>query len=175
MWNLYDLFVDFFEVRGIPLGALFLIDAGLNEEYLNGLRSGSHKLKWIQTVMDTYRDLPFILIGDSGEKDPEIYLQVVQQSPGRVLAVYIRNVYGKERDREKRERQVRDIIEAVNRAGADMLLVPDTYAAALHAAERGYISAESLTAIRAAQTEDNNPPTPTEALVDEIEDESTTP
>jgi phosphatidate phosphatase APP1 len=36
--------------------------------------------------------MPFVLIGDSGEKDPEVYADVVQDYPERVLAVYIREV-----------------------------------------------------------------------------------
>ena len=39
-----------------------------------------------------YPKLPFILIGDSGEKDPEIYRQVVREYPGRILAIYIRRI-----------------------------------------------------------------------------------
>ena len=33
-----------------------------------------------------------MLIGDSGEKDPEIYADIFRANPGRVLAVYIREV-----------------------------------------------------------------------------------
>ena len=33
-----------------------------------------------------------MLIGDSGERDPEIYADVVRTYPGRILAVYIREV-----------------------------------------------------------------------------------
>ena len=36
--------------------------------------------------------LPFVLIGDSGEKDPEIYADIVRAYPDRILAVYIREV-----------------------------------------------------------------------------------
>jgi phosphatidate phosphatase APP1 len=33
-----------------------------------------------------------VLIGDSGEKDPEIYADIVRAYPGRILATYIREV-----------------------------------------------------------------------------------
>ena len=33
-----------------------------------------------------------MLLGDSGEKDPEIYAETVRDHPGRILAVYIREV-----------------------------------------------------------------------------------
>ena len=35
---------------------------------------------------------PFVLLGDSGEKDPEVYADIVRTNPGRILAVYIREV-----------------------------------------------------------------------------------
>ena len=33
-----------------------------------------------------------MLLGDSGEHDPEIYADLVREYPGRVIAVYIREV-----------------------------------------------------------------------------------
>lgn len=33
-----------------------------------------------------------MLIGDSGEKDPAIYADIVREHPGRIRAVYIREV-----------------------------------------------------------------------------------
>lgn len=34
---------------------------------------------------------PVVLIGDSGEHDPEVYRQIVEEFPDRVLRIYIRN------------------------------------------------------------------------------------
>ena len=42
--------------------------------------------------MGTYPDLGVVLVGDCGERDPEIYRQVVLRHPGRVFAVYVRDV-----------------------------------------------------------------------------------
>jgi phosphatidate phosphatase APP1 len=159
IWNLYDLFIDFFELRGIPLGAFFLLDLGLNEQYFASLRSGKNKIAAIETLLTTYAHLPFILIGDSGEKDPDIYLQTVQRFPGRVVAVYIRDVAGSARDRE-----IETVIAQARAVGTEMLLVPDTVAAAEHAAARGFISPGALPAIRAGMLEDNRPYSSTDAV-----------
>jgi len=46
-------------------------------------------------IADIFRRLPntkFVLMGDDGEKDPEIYHDVIQRFPSRVSAVYIRKV-----------------------------------------------------------------------------------
>ncbi|NJK95262.1 MAG: App1 family protein [Bacteroidales bacterium] len=34
----------------------------------------------------------FILIGDSGQKDPEVYSKITQEFPERILSVYIRDI-----------------------------------------------------------------------------------
>ena len=46
----------------------------------------------IREILDLHPELPFVLLGDSGEKDPEIYADIVRAYPGRILAVYIREV-----------------------------------------------------------------------------------
>lgn len=50
-----------------------------------------HKQELIRNMLDLYKNLPFVPIADSGQHDPEIYRQIVDEHPGRVLAVYIRN------------------------------------------------------------------------------------
>ena len=60
---------------------------------LLGNREGrARKHERIAEVLDLHPRLSFVLIGDSGEKDPEIYADIVREHPGRVLAVYIREV-----------------------------------------------------------------------------------
>lgn len=85
-WNLYSFLVGFLRHRDFPLGPLLLRD-------LIGTKQGrARKHERISEILDLHPQLPFLLIGDSGEKDPEIYADVVREHPGRVLAVYIREV-----------------------------------------------------------------------------------
>ena len=46
----------------------------------------------LHEILDLHPHLPFVLMGDSGEHDPQIYADLVRAYPGRVLAVYIREV-----------------------------------------------------------------------------------
>jgi phosphatidate phosphatase APP1 len=96
---------------------------------------GRYKLGVIRTLLSTYPDLPFVLIGDSGERDPEIYHQIVQEHPERILAIYIRDVTTRERDAE-----VRKISEGLRALGVEMLLVTGTVEAAGHAEGLGLVS-----------------------------------
>jgi phosphatidate phosphatase APP1 len=129
-WNIYDVLENFLDVHDVPEGPLFLKDWSPT---VLGKHRG-HKLGIIRTLLGTYPDLPFVLIGDSGEEDPEIYSQVVREQPGRVRAVYIRDVTSAERDAE-----VRAIAEEVRKLGVEMVPVPDTASAAEHAASAGLI------------------------------------
>jgi len=156
-WNLYDLLVDFFVVRGIPLGPLFLVDLGLNRDQLIAPSHHTHKVAAIQMLLDTHPKLPFILIGDSGQKDPEIYYEIVQRNPGRILSIYIRDVTG-----AKRDTQVQAIVTQVTDLGTDMLFVADTLSASLHALQQGFILPEKLPDIQQERNEDKQAPTPLE-------------
>jgi phosphatidate phosphatase APP1 len=89
-------------------------------------------------------ELPFVLIGDSGEEDPEIYCQAVREHPGRILAIYIRVVTTGQRDAE-----VRAVAKEVRGLGVEMTFAPDTAVAAEHAAARGLIAPDAVPGIRA--------------------------
>jgi len=85
-WNLHAFLVAFLRHRGFPLGPVLLRD-------LLGTSVGrEQKHDRIREVLDHHPDLPFVLLGDSGERDPEIYADIVRAYPGRILAVYIREV-----------------------------------------------------------------------------------
>ncbi len=140
-WNLYDLLEDFLDVHDVPAGPLFLKD--WSPMVLTSHEQ--HKLGVIRTLLSTYPNLPFVLVGDSGEEDPEIYRTIVREHPGRIAAVYIRDVTTTERDYV-----VQAIARQVRSLGVEMLLVPNTAAAAEHAASRGLISPEALPGIRRA-------------------------
>jgi phosphatidate phosphatase APP1 len=137
-WNLYDLLEDFLDVHGVPAGPLFLKDWSPTT-----LRDhDKHKLSVIRTLLATYRDLPFVLVGDSGERDPEIYRQVVHENPGRIRAIYIRDV-----TRGERDAAVREIARELRTLGVEMLLAADTTEAARHAAANRLIAPDAPPAV----------------------------
>ena len=85
-WNLHDFLVGFIRHRGFPMGPVLLRDllgSGGGREQKHGR---------IQEVLDLHPRLRFVLIGDSGEKDPEIYAAITRANPGRIIAIYIREV-----------------------------------------------------------------------------------
>ena len=139
-WNLYPVLTEFLEFQTIPLGPLMLRDWGLSDRGVLPLGHGEHKLGAIRQILDTYPDLPFILVGDSGQEDPEIYRDVVHQYRGRILAVYIRNVTTD----PARARAIGELADEVRSVGSELMLSDDTMAAAKHAAERGWVGARTI-------------------------------
>ncbi len=152
-WNLYDLLVDFCSVRGIPKGP-FLLQT-LEEDWYKFWKSGggnhSHKVDKIRHILTTYHELRFILIGDSGQKDAEIYSKIVHEYPERILAIYIRDV-----SKKKRQREIKTIGEGIEHTGVEMLLVKDTQEAARHAIERGFILESSFKEIKEERKRDTH-------------------
>jgi phosphatidate phosphatase APP1 len=144
-WNLYDLLTEFLTLQKIPLGPIMLRDWGNSRSELPPTGHGAHKLGAIQRIMETFPDLSFVLLGDSGQEDPEIYHRVVHDYPSRILAVYIRDVSRT----AVRTRAIQALAEEVTRAGSTLLLTADTLAAAEDAAVRGWIAPEVLPEIRA--------------------------
>lgn len=57
-------------------------------------RLSRFKVETIRALMLRWPQRRFVLVGDSGERDPEAYAQVVAEFGDRVDAVYIRNVSG---------------------------------------------------------------------------------
>ncbi len=139
-WNLYDLLVEFFELQEIPRAPLFLRDWGVTRSEILPTENRAHKMDVLHRLFDFYDDLPFILIGDSGQQDPEIYREVVEAYPGRVLAVYIRSV---EED-DGRPAAVRKLAQEIQAAGSTLILAEDTLAMARHAAQEGWIGDEAI-------------------------------
>lgn len=134
-WNLYDFLVEFMAYNGLPPGPLRLTDYGFDREKLGKLRHAEHKLAEIELIARAYPHLPLVLIGDSGQHDPEIYLAAARAHPGRVAAIYIRHV-----SHERRADEVVSLAAQASELGAPLLLAPDSAHVAADAAQRGFIA-----------------------------------
>src|SRR3546814_8140010 len=84
-------------------------------------------------MLELYDQFPFVLIGDSGQRDPEIYAQVVREHPGRVAAIYIRDVTRN----PERDRGIGILAREVAAGGSTLVVAADSLEMARHAAEHG--------------------------------------
>lgn len=153
-WNLYDVLTEFLDINDIPAGPMMLRDWGSSPTELLPTSHGSHKLDVIRQILATYPDLPFILIGDSGQEDPEIYHEIVHNNPNRILGIYIRDVS----EDALRDKAVQALAEEVARDNSELVLIPDTVTAARHAASKGWIAEDTIAAIEQAKAADEEAP-----------------
>lgn len=151
-WSLYDLLLDFLDLHQIPRGPLLLRDWGF-DEYKFLATGHEHKLDRLEQLFAFYPDSRFVLIGDSGQEDPRLYAEAVRRHPGRVLAVYLRDVHPDTRA------ETLDFVRQGQSLGTDMVLVGETETAARHAAERGLIRGLEIQPVQQQRTADSrNPP-----------------
>ena len=148
-WNLYDLLKDFLDLNNIPAGPLLLRDFGLEPKAGTAGGHMGHKFKEIKQILETYPHLSFVLVGDSGQEDPVIYREVVKQFPGRILAIYIRDVQLPER-----EKIALDVSQSLRDHQVEMVIVDNTVEAAEHAAQKDLIFTQAIPAIEQEKKED---------------------
>lgn len=149
-WHLFGFLVDFMRLQGIPVGPLLLRELGLRDVF-KPASHGNHKLGKIELILRFYPGMQFILIGDSGEQDPEIYAEVVRRHPQAVRMIYIRNVNPDPARIEALDR----LIAEVSSTGVQLVLAPDSVFAASHAAAEGLIRVDRLAAVRSDKKDDD--------------------
>ena len=146
-WNLYELLTRFLVLRGFPAGPLLLTDWGPSRTNLFRMPTERHKLTLIRSLLAEHPALRVILIGDTGELDPEIYATIAQEAPDRIRAVYVRRTVGMP---DARAAQVHGLARRVAACGVPMLMVEDSVQIAEHAARLGLLEAADVEAVRGA-------------------------
>ncbi len=93
-WNLYDLLEDFFSFNHMPKGVFMLkeLKYSIYKFWKSGGGNHEHKYDKIKKILNLYDNHKLILLGDSGQRDPEIYRNIALEYPGRVESIYIRKV-----------------------------------------------------------------------------------
>lgn len=90
-WQLYPALVEFFSKAGLPQGSFHL------KQYTGMLQGifepvAERKKGTLDRILSDFPERKFILIGDSGEADLELYIDILLANPGRILGVFIRDV-----------------------------------------------------------------------------------
>ncbi len=146
-WNFYDLLEEFLALHHMPAGPLLLREFELSvENFVSSLTHEQEKLRRIRGILDCYPKLSFILVGDSGQKDAQIYRQLISEYPGRIQAIYIRNINP---TNVKHRQRLNAIAQEVQQLGVPFVTVINTLTAATHAVRQGWIPADALPAIKA--------------------------
>lgn len=170
-WNLYDLLEDFMELNAIPPGPIFLRDIGTDAGKFLKSPGHGHKLERATMLIERFPQLRWVLLGDSGQADAELYAQAAQRFGDRIAAIYIRDV---DPDTDSPfDLGVDTHIERVAGTSVPMLRARDSVAIAEHAVGLGLLAAAALPGIAAEVMRDQQRPTVGEAVADEVVEKAT--
>lgn len=158
-WNLYPFLVEFLRLNDIPSGALFLKDFG-NHTIFNSSDHAGHKTASIEKILGAYPEMPFILIGDDGESDPQIYASIVRKFAAQVKVIYIRSAS----EKIEKINDLKKLIAEVAESNVQLILARDTESAAVHAASENLIDSAALESVRARRQTDLQRPAADETL-----------
>jgi phosphatidate phosphatase APP1 len=91
------------QTSAFPRGSFHLRKFRLKDDSLFNLFKSSRVTKppVIEGLLAAYPKRAFILIGDSGEEDPEIYGEIARNHPGRIRHIYIRRATSEILDAER--------------------------------------------------------------------------
>ncbi|KAJ5924562.1 hypothetical protein N7466_008749 [Penicillium verhagenii] len=90
-WQLYPLLERYFKLAGLPPGSFHL-------KAYSGMLQGifeptaERKRGSLEQLLRDFPERKFILVGDSGEADLEVYTDIALANPGRILGIFIRDV-----------------------------------------------------------------------------------
>lgn len=95
-WQLYEPLAEFTRGAGFPPATFHLRRIRLKDSSVLSLLADplAAKLSVIEALMADFPQRQFVLVGDSGERDPEVYGTLAAKHPDQVLRIYIRDVTG---------------------------------------------------------------------------------
>jgi hypothetical protein len=103
-WQLYRPLEAFREAYGFPAGGWQMKHLRLADpETIRAFAAPqtTFKLQSIELLLERWTQRPVVLVGDSGEQDPEIYGTIARKHPGRVSRIFIREVSGDIRESQR--------------------------------------------------------------------------
>ena len=94
-WQLYRPLADLCAATQFPAGSMHLRYFRVRDQMFKRFRlvRRNSKVGIIAGILKNLPDRRFILVGDSGEKDPEIYRFLACRFPDRIAAILIRNLH----------------------------------------------------------------------------------
>jgi phosphatidate phosphatase APP1 len=93
-WQLFSPLDAFIHSNSFPVGPFFLKKFRLKDEtFLSVFQSPEqYKPGVIEPLLKQFPHRKFVLVGDSGEKDPEIYAALARKFPGQITRIFIRDL-----------------------------------------------------------------------------------
>ncbi len=102
-WHLYQPLREWLAESRLPVTSLALKQIRLKDRAILDITKSpiATKPPAIRALLDSYPQRQFTLVGDSGEKDPEVYAAIAQQYPQRAIRILIRQAPGADNSRAR--------------------------------------------------------------------------
>lgn len=93
-WQLYPSLIEFIRRQGFPEGSFAMKYFRLKDHTFYNIfkKPYEFKMQAIESIINIYPKKKYILIGDSGESDPQIYAEIAEKHPASITHIYIRKV-----------------------------------------------------------------------------------
>jgi hypothetical protein len=110
-WQLYLPLRSFLEEHGFPMTSMHLKRFRVKDETFLDLLMDPRiaKPRVIEPILEQFPGRRFVLVGDSGEQDPEVYGDIARRHPEQVLHVFIRNASDETPDSERLRAAFQDL------------------------------------------------------------------
>jgi hypothetical protein len=102
-WQLYLPLSEFVRSNGFPSGTFALKKFRWKDRSFLSLFADPEKYKpaVIEPVLKKFSNRQFLLIGDSGERDPEVYAALARKYPQQIVGIWIRDVTNEDSSAER--------------------------------------------------------------------------
>jgi phosphatidate phosphatase APP1 len=93
-WQLFGPLTEFMYGSGLPTGTVHLKEFRVKDGSFVKLFEGpdKYKLATIEPILRRFPQRRFVLVGDSGERDPEVYGTLARKFPKQIVRILIRDV-----------------------------------------------------------------------------------
>ncbi|WP_037315038.1 App1 family protein [Salegentibacter sp. Hel_I_6] len=134
-WNLYEFINEFAKMHDLPKAVIKLkkIKTGISDFLFTGRGSHDHKFEKIKDIISFYPNIPYVLLGDDSQKDPNIYERICKIFPMSLKAVYIRQT-GK-----NKKPAVQKIVDNIESLGVSVCYFKHSQKAIKHSREEGIV------------------------------------
>jgi hypothetical protein len=113
-WQIAPVIEEFLTAERFPPAVLHCRQMSWDFWNSDPIHTKDFKVATIKTLLKQFPTPKFLLIGDDGEHDPEVYTEICRSDPARVAGVWIRQV--------RREPPIERLAEAKRILGAERVL-----------------------------------------------------
>jgi phosphatidate phosphatase APP1 len=91
----------------------------------------------VMRILDVFPEQRFVLLGDNSQKDPSIYSAIARKYPGKIFAIYIRNIV------PANEASTSEQFSGLSEKGVHTCLFNDNTEAIAHSRSIGLVAPEA--------------------------------